>query len=227
MTTIKSLILICVLNASFVNAQEMKKVKLSNGDEVYSMSEREQANVKNSLASFKELRRDTIQDLIYKSKPIVFALYRTQDGKLLFDYGQVKFLILSQERTYDYYLDNERYYQTIHSMDFIDLKMCKDFIANIDELVILFCKRRNIERNKLTLKHLKEDIAMQRSQAASFLKEQIAVMCFLNEKVGYVTECLQVFGSDELCSISMVNKSGNRITPSQLVSKIYEDKKTR
>lgn len=224
MTTIKVLIfLIIFFNQSWANAQAMKKINLPNGHEVYSLSAKEEASIKASLPNFTELRRDSVKDLIYKTDdPMILVLYKSQDGKLLFDYGQVKFLILLNEDSYDYYLNVERNYQAIHALDFIDLQAYNDFTASIDRLVDSFCERRIIPKNKLTYKILKNDIVSGGAQAISFLKEQVAVICFLKGKEGFKIEVLQLFGSDKLCSISMVGTGGNRITPSQLVAKMYD-----
>ncbi|WP_315819582.1 hypothetical protein [Paraflavitalea speifideaquila] len=136
----------------------MKKINLPNGHVVFSLSEKEEAIAKDKLALYKELRRDTVEDKIYEKEDRIFVLYRTDDNKLLFDFGQIKFFTLSDENTYDYYLCNERLYQMVHSMDFVTPDVGQDFIKNMNDRIDDFCSRKKTNRSKLNPGMLQDDI---------------------------------------------------------------------
>lgn len=221
MTTIKTLVAFCIFNIATAKAQEMKKINLPNGHVVFSLSDKEEAIARGKLTLYKELRRDTVEDKIYEKEDRVFVLYRTDDNRLLFDFGQIKFFTLTNESTYDYYLSNERLYQMVHSMDFVTPEVLHDFIKNMNGRIDDFCLRKKINRGRLSLDMLEDDI-INGNRVYQFFLEQIAVFCFLKSEQGFEIETLELNGSKKSNVITMVNKGGKRITPAQLVAKMYE-----
>jgi hypothetical protein len=205
-----------------LKAQDMKQKILPNGDTVYSLSEKEEVLVKSNLHSYKKMRSDTIEDLIYKTSNSILNLYKTTDNKLLFDYGGTTFLFLSNEETYDYFLAKDKAYQLVHSQDFITVNEYKKFISSIEILVEAFCLRNSIAKKNLTLNNLNADISKGLDKAFNFFQEQLAVFCYLKYKSGFIAECVQVFGSKEFCSINLRTAKGVSISPTKSLTKIYE-----
>lgn len=220
----KSVLLFCwflIFNQE-LKAQNMKQKILGNGDTVYSLSEKEEVLVKSNLHNYEKMRSDTIEDLIYKTSNSIFNLYKTNDSRLLFDYGGTTFLFLSNEKTYDYFLAKDKAYQLVHSQDFITLDEYKKFISSIEVLVDAFCSRNSIVKKNLTLNNLNVDISRGLNKAFSFFQEQLAVFCYLKQKNGFIAECVQVFGSEEFCSINLRTAKGVSISPTKSLTKIYE-----
>ena len=206
-----------------VNAQDMKGKKLLNGDIIYDLTEKEEASVINDIYKYEQLRKDTIPDLIYGRSPSILILYRTSESKLLFDYGGVKFCILDNEKTYDYFLKKDKTYQIIHSFDFITFKAFEVFVSEIDKLFFSFCQRKGISRDKVSLQYLKQDISGGSDIAQINLQQQIAAFCYLKIKQGFHLDCVKVFGSDDFCAIILKDKNDKIISPTKWITKIYED----
>ncbi len=225
MKTNKIVLLFCgfIIFNQGLNAQNMQQKVLANGDTVYSLSAKEETFVKSNLKSYEKLRSDTIEDLIYKTSNSILNLYKTNDGRLLFDYGGTTFLFLSNEKTYDYFLNRDKVYQLIHSQDFITLDEYKTFSSSIEVLVEAFCSRNSIIKNKLTLKDINIDISKGLNEAFSFFQEQLAVFCYLKQRSGFVVEYVQVFGSEELCYINLRSEEGISISPKKALTKVYEN----